>query len=90
MNNARRKKLEAIKVLGSQIETLLEEMQSALNEVEDEEQEAFDNRPEAFQFSETGQVAEAGIQSLEMADSELDGIKNSLESFAEYLDEACQ
>jgi len=90
MNKERRKQIEAIKGLGSQIETLLEEMKSAVVAVQEAEQEAFDNLPEAIQYGERGDKAQTAIDALGNADSELDDIVTSLENFATYLDDASE
>lgn len=90
MNNDRRKQLTAIKVLGSQIETLIEQMRSALNEVQEAEQGAFDNLPEGFQNGERGEKSQAAIDAISNADSDLDDLVSSLETFAENLEEASE
>jgi hypothetical protein len=90
MNDARRKQLKAIKTLGSQVEQLIEEMKSALVEVQEAEQDAYDNMPESFQNGERGEKAQAAIDAISNADSDLDDMVTSLENFANYVDEASE
>jgi hypothetical protein len=90
MNAERRKALNSIKSLGSQVEQLIEQMKSALVEVQEAEQDAFDNLPESFQNGERGEKAQAAIDAISNADSDLDDIVTSLENFANYVDEASE
>lgn len=77
MNNARRGRINEIKV---RLQNCLEELET----LRDEEQEYFDNMPEGLQNSERGQAAESAASNLSDAYDDLEEIINGhLESAVE-------
>ena len=74
MNNTRRKELEAIK---NRIEEALAELDQCKDELEgiqNEEQEYLDNMPDNLRDNATGEKAQAAIDAIESAVSDLDSV----------------
>ena len=98
MNKQRRKALDAIReditVLPfSDALAALDDCKAKLEELRDEEQDAFDNMPEGLQYSEKGEMAEAAVENLEMAMSEIEeltAITEKLDEVIGYIEEAQQ
>lgn len=71
------KRLADVEALERDVESFAEELDTLRNE----EQDAFDNKSERAQESETGQEAQAGLESLDEAHTALDDLHSALESF---------
>jgi len=75
MNKIRRtkikKQIEAMEIIKSSIEDIL-----------DEEQDAFDNMPESLQYSERGETSQDSIDAMENVLSSLEDILEELEAIA--------
>lgn len=90
MNNDRRKALrEAIEALlraQDELATAADTIQAA----ESEEQEAFDNMPEGLQQGEKGDKAQAAIDALGEAKSNLETIADELEQCMDNINTAIE
>ena len=71
MNKQRRKGIDQIINMLENID--LEEIKDSIQDIIDEEQETFDDMPENLQQSERAEAMEDAINSLEEAQSDLDG-----------------
>ena len=69
MNQQRRKKLE-------KLHELMTEISGQLEEIKDEEQEAYDDMPESLQESERGQAMYQAVENLESA---IDSLSEALD-----------
>jgi hypothetical protein len=58
--------------------------------IKDEEQEYFDAMPESLQSGEKGQAAEAAIESLETAQSELESAETSVDEIRAHIEAAIE
>lgn len=76
MNKSRRKEL-------SRIAEELENLRDALDAVASEEREAYDNLPESLQDSDRGCAMEEAADELEDICSELDDLRQRIESVVE-------
>lgn len=86
MNKERRKELASIAEELDRLKGAVDEQRERIEAVKDEEQETFDNMPESFQNGEKGERAQAVIDALDSAGSELEGF--DFEGVANYLNEA--
>ena len=75
MNAERRKKIAALK---DQIETVRAELET----LREEEQDYFDAMPEAFQNGEKGEKAQAAIDAMEEAISQIESVSDQLDEAA--------
>ena len=71
MNKQRRKGIDQIINMLENID--LEEIKDSIQDIIDEEQQTFDDMPENLQQSERAEAMEDAINSLEEAQSDLDG-----------------
>lgn len=75
MNRERRKRLE-------EITAQLQEIHNSLEEISEEEQDALDNMPESIQNSERGEYAQAKIDTIGDAMTDLE---SSIDNLTEVL-----
>lgn len=76
MNANRRKALAALE---PEIDALIEKIDA----LRDEEQEYYDNMPEAMQGGDKGEKASAAVEQMEQAITDLENVKEYLQSAAE-------
>lgn len=88
MNKERRKTIDEIAADLDRIKGEVESCREQIEAVKDEEQEFFDNMPESFQNGEKGERAQAAIDALDTAASELEGF--DFDSVANSLAEAAE
>ena len=96
MNKERRKAIDQwigeISYIENRMTALVQEMQAGVQAILGEEQDAFDNMPESLQYSEKGEAAQEAINSLEVADSEIEGwvsdISDRADEIIGFLEEA--
>lgn len=96
MNKERRKAID--KVIGeiqwieNKMTALVQEMQEDVGAILCDEQDAFDNMPENLQYEGKGEAAQEAINSLEYADSEIEGwlsdISDKADEIIGFLEEA--
>lgn len=87
MNNARRKKLEAIRQRLAALVEQGEQIKIDVEEVRDEEQEYLDNMPPSLADAQKGEAAQAAIDALDNLIMDLDSLIDH-EGFTESLDTA--
>lgn len=89
MNNARRKRIEAIRArLDAVFEGELESIRSDLNDVKDEEESALEGLPENMRDGERGAAMQDAINALESAVDALEAF--DFESIFSSLEDATQ
>lgn len=72
MNKDRRKELARIVALIERLRETIDEARDALDSVKSEEQEYFDAMPESFQSGDKGSAAQAAIDAMDNAYSDLE------------------
>lgn len=88
MNNQRRK---AIRDIQDRVQSLFDSLDAIKGEIEqirDDEQEYLDNMPENMQSGERGETANAAIDELEGAISEIEEL--TADEITAHLDAACE
>lgn len=65
---------EAITALNDKVQEVKDNVVGQIEEVRDEEQEAYDNMPESLQNGEKGELAQAAIDAMESAISDIEGL----------------
>ena len=86
MNNQRRKDIDAALKLVADARAAIDALREAIEPIKEEEQEYYDNMPESLQGGEKGEAAQAAIDALENAMSDLEGI--DLDAIEGALEEA--
>lgn len=75
MNKERRQEL-------LDVASSLADAMDRLSEIRDEEQEAYDNMPEGLQSGDRGQLMQEAIDTMDEWSSEIETIKNTIETYA--------
>ena len=86
MNKDRRKAIDEALALVDAAKQAVDTARQAVEEIRDEEQDYYDNMPESFQNGSKGENAQAAIDQLDYAASELDGF--DFDAITGYLEEA--
>lgn len=88
MNNDRRKALGKLAEEARELAGKLSDLKDAIENLKGEEEEYKDNMPENLQQSEKYYAAEAAVDAMDSAISDLDGI--DMDAIADYLDTAAE
>lgn len=87
MNAIRRKQIaaaiaqvSALSLIAQDLLGKLADARDAVEQIRDEEQESFDNMPECLQEADRGQQAQAGLDQLDEAFSDLEALHDSIET----------
>lgn len=90
MNNDRRKALQEAIAKLADVKDILSEIEGIVETAKSEEQEYKDNMPEGLQQGEKGEKADAAIDALESAYSNLETIASELDEFEGYIETATE
>ena len=88
MNNDRRKALAKLAEEARELAGKLSDLKDAIENLKGEEEEYKDNMPENLQQSDKYYAAEAAVDAMDSAISELDNI--NMDEIADYLDTAAE